>query len=702
MKEVVISEGVETIEKSAFSGCTALTDIVIPDSVKSIGTYGFYECAALEEIKLPADLESIGDYMFYGCTSLKDITIPENVTSIGKYAFEECTSLTQIVIPEKVTEIGDQAFYQCSSLKYMVYQGVPTTIGSSVYIVYDKETKTWGYLEAIFYPADSGLQNKLYYANIKAGYTENEDGTVSLTIDYVNSSKENLEIVLPSDIGGKNISSIEYGEGISEQYQTVKFVCTEHSGKDLQKDAVQHWFATCSVCKEEKIDAQNHDFGDGTKACECGYVPFTVSEEPEGKSVTYGEGASLSAKVTATFGTEEMTYQWYEDDKVLEGATSSEYTVLNRKAAGAYRYHCEIACGGYRASSQKAVVEVAKKNITVQVDNVERKEGEANPAFTWEITEGVLVDGDTTEDWVVELDTAATEASNVGTYAINGTITSANYEITVLPGVLTVSEAELPGGTIGGESIPSPTPDAQSTSTPDAESTPTPEVQNTSTPGAENTATPDSKNTPVPNASNTPLPTSGVEKTPIPELGSTQSPNVEATKAPLTNGGSVYEIMEDGSGTNTVAYVKPVETNVTNVVIPDEILIDGISYKVSFIAANAFRNNKKLRTIKIGNHIKRIGANAFYGCTNLQKVTMGKNVEIIEKSAFQGCKRLKNLIFKTKKLSGKKIGKNAFKGVGSKYYKKVVVKVPSKKYLKKYKALLRKKGLSVKVKIKNY
>ncbi len=672
LKEVVISEGVETIEKSAFSGCTALTDIVIPDSVKSIGTYGFYECAALEEIKLPAELESIGDYQFYGCTSLKDITIPENVTSIGKYAFEKCTSLTQIVIPEKVTEIGDQAFYQCSSLKYMVFQGVPTTIGSGMYMVYDKETETWGYLDAVFYPADSGLQNKLYYANIKAGYTENADGTVTLTIDYVNSSKEDLEIVLPQDIAGKSISSIEYGEGVSEQYQTVKFICTKHSGKDLQKNTTQHWFAACSICKEENVDVENHDFADGTKACKCGYVPFTVSEEPEGKTVTYGEDIQLNTKVTTTLGTEEISYQWYENDKVLEGINSSSYTVPNGKNAGEYTYYCQITCGGYSISCKKATVVIEKKDITVQVDKKERKQGEKNPVFTWKISEGTLVEGDTTENWVVELNTTATEASAAGTYPIDGTITSANYEITVMSGVLTILEADSTGETTGGESTPTPVPGIENTPAP------TPDIENTSTP--------------KPNGGN--VSTQNPENTLASDLDNKDEWIIDKDSQ------AVYEIMENSSAANTVVYVKSNDVNATNVVIPNQISIDGISYKVNYIAANAFRNNKKLRTITIGSNIEIIGANAFYGCTNLRKVNMGKNVTTIGKSAFQGCKKLKNIIIKTKKLTNKNVGKKVFKGVGSKYYKKVVVKVPSKKYVKKYKILFKKKGLSIKVKIK--
>lgn len=53
----------------------------------------------------------------------------------------------------------------------------------------------------------------------------------------------------------------------------------------------------------------------------------------------------------------------------------------------------------------------------------------------------------------------------------------------------------------------------------------------------------------------------------------------------------------------------------------------------------------------------------------------------------------------TKKTCKKKVGKDAFKKMGSSNYKKVKVKVPSKK-LKAYKKILKKKGLSSKAKVK--
>ena len=99
-------------------------------------------------------------------------------------------------------------------------------------------------------------------------------------------------------------------------------------------------------------------------------------------------------------------------------------------------------------------------------------------------------------------------------------------------------------------------------------------------------------------------------------------------------------------------------------------LILGERCKITSVAANALKGNKKVKTL-----------------------TIGKNTVKIGKGAFQNCKNLKKIVIKSKKL--KKIGSNAFKGIS----KKAVVKVPKSKK-KLYTKLLRASGLPKSVKIK--
>lgn len=158
--------------------------------------------------------------------------------------------------------------------------------------------------------------------------------------------------------------------------------------------------------------------------------------------------------------------------------------------------------------------------------------------------------------------------------------------------------------------------------------------------------------------------------------------------------------------------------NKKQVAIPASITVDGVTYKVTGIAENAFKNNKSLTKVTIGSNVTTIRVGAFSGCSKLKSVTIGKNVTTIGnrafykcssfarivipakvkkigKQAFYGCKKLKRITVKTTKLSSKTVGKKAFSGIS----KKAVVKVPKRK-LKAYKKLLVAKGIHKKAKIK--
>lgn len=166
-----------------------------------------------------------------------------------------------------------------------------------------------------------------------------------------------------------------------------------------------------------------------------------------------------------------------------------------------------------------------------------------------------------------------------------------------------------------------------------------------------------------------------------------------------------------------VTYKEPVNKKASTVTIPSTVKIGGIPYKVTGIADNAFKDNKNITKVKIGNNIKSIGKNAFKNATKLKNISIGKNIKEIGDNAFKGCssltsvtlpgkigsnvlskcKKLKTLIIKAKTLKSKEISKDAFKGLT----KGTTIKVP-KKLLSFCKKLLKKKGLSSKVKVKGY
>jgi hypothetical protein len=121
---ITLPDSVTTIKSGAFRSCTSLTTINIPNNVTQIGWYSdwssddgaFAFCSSLTKIEIPDSVVMIGSSTFAYCTSLTNLKIPSNVTKIGSYAFSNCKNLTKVNIPDSVIEIGAYAFESCTSL----------------------------------------------------------------------------------------------------------------------------------------------------------------------------------------------------------------------------------------------------------------------------------------------------------------------------------------------------------------------------------------------------------------------------------------------------------------------------------------------------------------------------------------------------------------------------------------------------------
>ena len=230
---------------------------------------------------------------------------------------------------------------------------------------------------------------------------------------------------------------------------------------------------------------------------------------------------------------------------------------------------------------------------------------------------------------------------------------------------------------------------------------------------AEPTPTPTPVPTPEPSKAPTPQPS----KTPAPEPSKTPSqepsktpenkPAKAGTQLSAAEAGASYQVVSEDEKQPTVVYTAPADKNVKKITVPATITVGGITYKVESVAPDAFKNCRKLTSVKISAGVQKIGKNAFSGCSKLSSVTIGKDVtEIgagafanckalkkitipaavtkIGKKAFNKCKKLKTVTIKTKKL--KTVGGSAFKGIA----KKAVIKLPKAKK-DAYKKLLKKK-----------
>ena len=133
LSSIAISDSITSISAWTFDGCKSLRSLIIPDSVTCIGNEAFRGCSSLCSLVIPDSVTSIGDGAFDGCSSLRSLVIPDCVTSIRDGAFDGCSSLRSLIIPDSVTSIGDGAFSSCSSLRSLVIPDCVTSIGNGVF-----------------------------------------------------------------------------------------------------------------------------------------------------------------------------------------------------------------------------------------------------------------------------------------------------------------------------------------------------------------------------------------------------------------------------------------------------------------------------------------------------------------------------------------------------------------------------------------
>ena len=146
---IEIPASVETIEETAFQGCSSLAtvtfekgsrlhtiegEVVFGGSMCPYYTGAFLDCTALTAIEIPASVERIGVAAFQGCSSLATVTfekgsrlhtIEGKVYSYSPYycgTFSKCEALTAIEIPASVETIKGAAFYNCSSLATVTFE----------------------------------------------------------------------------------------------------------------------------------------------------------------------------------------------------------------------------------------------------------------------------------------------------------------------------------------------------------------------------------------------------------------------------------------------------------------------------------------------------------------------------------------------------------------------------------------------------
>lgn len=105
---------------------------------------------------------------------------------------------------------------------------------------------------------------------------------------------------------------------------------------------------------------------------------------------------------------------------------------------------------------------------------------------------------------------------------------------------------------------------------------------------------------------------------------------------------SIYYLITD-VGTVSVSHKDYSQHYKGDLVIPDYVTHDGVTYMVTGIHLGTFSLCRELNSVKFGANLTSIGVHAFFHCENLTEVTLGDYVTDIEELAFYNCSNLKKV-----------------------------------------------------------
>ena len=106
-EEVVIPEGINTIEANAFGLNNKIKKIILPSSLSLIkGDYqagAFNGCTEMESIIIPEGVHTIESFAFYGCSKLVEMTLPYKAISDNMFGSSGKTIIFNVIDDEHVT-----------------------------------------------------------------------------------------------------------------------------------------------------------------------------------------------------------------------------------------------------------------------------------------------------------------------------------------------------------------------------------------------------------------------------------------------------------------------------------------------------------------------------------------------------------------------------------------------------------------------
>ena len=380
----------EEIGFAAFEYCYALERAYLPDSVKTIGVQAFRMDQKLQYV-IAQGVETIERQAFSSCSVLDMIDLGNSLVTVGDQAFEYCKALDVAVLPETTESVGNHAFYRCESLIYLTVYNVKTEIYDDAETVCSSDTgftgtivgysdstaekyaKKYGYKFQLAADHDQKVVNRggvLYQINAddvwvvgcsvnvrtvkilstvktlpvtkiqKSAFSESEIERVILPSSPIvigAQAFENCKKLREIDFGG----TTQIGE-LAFNHVTLQSVDLTDSVKKLDDNA----FGGMSM-HSLKIGKGLESIGDAVFCCERFPDEISVSEENENFKMVNGGLMSADGSRLVTVcntvteyevpeGTADISYAFYDHPKLQKITVSSSVRKMNRAC-----YNCK-------------------------------------------------------------------------------------------------------------------------------------------------------------------------------------------------------------------------------------------------------------------------------------------------------------------------------------------------------------------------
>ncbi len=207
--------GLTALPVGVFACCKNLTKVTLANTLTEVADEAFFCCYNLKTVAIPASVLSVGNKAFYCCKALTAITVPDSVTAIGDLAFYNCISAESIDLGAGVVSLGDFALYGCEKLGSIVIPETTTTIGNGVFGALT--------IEAIIIPANIEIIPAMAFINSKKLADITIEGNITGVLDKAFSNTALESFTFPASVAG-NIGTYVFEN--CKNLKSVKFDCT--------------------------------------------------------------------------------------------------------------------------------------------------------------------------------------------------------------------------------------------------------------------------------------------------------------------------------------------------------------------------------------------------------------------------------------------------------------------------------------------